>query len=472
MVRIGVGPVLAMRVAKWETRKAWRSGRLAVAIAAFMVLVLVAIPVALYLGQAHDPFDVMAFWHVVRDTSDGVSPLLAFYTLSAWGQAIPGYPVTVFEIPNGIPRILETDTGGSLFVPLDANSTYEVRFEYRQYPETIYLGPGDFANATMWYDVKAVGTHDLDFDRRAESQLLHAVHGLGGQPATELQVWRNESFQGNIDEHGYFRVILPEGPSEVIVRNATSTVLDLFLGSQPGMRSPALPARQGQAFVGAYLWNSPAINLVPLISLAIGMEMLAAERSFGTLDLLRVRPISRRALCLGKIAGATLSLLVASVLATCGIALVGSLAYGGPIPLVALVGFLIGVLFLGVVFALVAQLLSFIFQGTTNAFIASAAIWVILGPAWGTIGLPRAGPWAMANPFYVANGFVGLMMPQAVVFAWDSFLPQASVAGTASAVAMWLAALIILALLSWHVSGLPWRLNGFGRSRARSKEPD
>ena len=177
-------------------------------------------------------------------------------------------------------------------------------------------------------------------------------------------------------------------------------------------------------------------------------------------------------MCLGKIAGATLSLLVASVLATCGIALVGSLAYGGPIPLVALVGFLIGVLFLGVVFALVAQLLSFIFQGTTNAFIASAAIWVILGPAWGTIGLPRAGPWAMANPFYVANGFVGLMMPQAVVFAWDSFLPQASVAGTASAVAMWLAALIILALLSWHVSGLPWRLNGFGRSRARSKEPD
>ncbi len=470
-----LGFLSVVRVAKWELVKGIRSKRFAVLVAVLMVFPVVAVPVAFYLGQSHDPLDALPFLHIVRNPANTSTPLLVFYVLSAWGVPVANYPVTLVDNQASSERLLRTDSDGRVSASLLPTGDYEVRFEYRQYPYSAHLGSTELAQLPNDYDIRVYPTYDLDFDRRPESQVLRAVEAVGGASATDVGVWLNGTYLGQIDPHGYFRVTVPTGVSEIVLRNATSTLLDLFVGSEPDTRPGALPARQGPGFVYAFLWTTVVKWLIPLLSIALGVEILASEKDAGTIELLCTRPLSKTALGIGKLLGALAMLVLPAILSLIGIAIVGFAAYGTFLSLTTQLGFLGAIVSLGTIFMMMTTLISFGMRGVTNVYIVAISSFILFGPIWG-IGLTDRPAGVSPNPFHLATSVFAVTLPQVVARAWPSLSPGPNISDLAISLVLWLAPMAVVSSALWRylyfptvgrLRKSPWPEAGRGRRTPR-----
>jgi len=453
-----------VRVAIWEVRKTLRSKKLVLLLAGLAVLPVVAAPISLEFSQAYDSLDVMPFWHIVRDQLDPAQPVLILYLLSAWGKPVVAYPVTIYQNPGATAFPLATDASGLIRFALSTAMTYDVKVDYHQYPTDIFIGPEEMNVTATAYDVRPSGSLDLDFDMRSESQLLHAVRAFGGLPATDLSVWRNGSLVGHFDGHGYVNVNLPPGESEVVVRNETTVVLRLAAASYPGSGNPALARRQGPSFVYAFLWTLLVPYLIPLISIPLAVETIALERSLGVLDLVRVRPVSRLALALGKVLGILGTLAIAVLCATTAIGAIASLTFQELVPAGTFLGFLAAQLYLSAVFVVLTMLVCTVVTGVTNVFIVMGSVWVLLGPGWTTLVVPAAGPAMFINPLSLSTQLFSGGLPQIVALAWKSLATIGDSVTLWWGAGFWLLVPLGLLIFWWYLPQL--------RSGLRRRHPD
>ena len=225
-----------------------------------------------------------------------------------FGVPLADRTVTFLEAPQDGGLVGEARTDSDGFARLAVGNRSEVYF-------TVRSGTAEFSSFVFWLSEPlanfTVGQYqeDLDNDGLRDDLGIHVLTRAGAPAVARLFV--NETFVTTVDAHGYGRVELPPGQSNVTVEVAGERVTTLsFVDPDPFLP----PFATGPDFVLLIIAGGFAAFAVPIFAIVISFDALSKERVQGTLDLLLSRPVGRAGVLLGKFGGSFAAVAVPATL--------------------------------------------------------------------------------------------------------------------------------------------------------------
>jgi ABC-type transport system involved in multi-copper enzyme maturation permease subunit len=453
-----------LSVIKWEFRRRLTGRRAWLFLLLLSVLPAAAAWNAFTASQFVDDLDLSPSVHYVFADANKSEPLIVVFISDVWGNPKGSYPVELFENVSTTPSLVgkfATNSEGFFTYRTRMLIDYGIRITYRVHVFDYVLTAAEISSGAISVRFRLA---DLDFDRIAESRSFHLVHTVGGLPASDVEIWSENSSIGSPDAHGFFRLAVSR-PTTISFRIGSTEVFSFEAAPVQGCCA-AFPARQGPAYTLAWLWVFVVPILIPLAAIAFSTDTMASERMLGTFEMLLVRPVSREALGLGKLLGVALSFLVL-VLVLAGPTLVFiSLGFGSLVPADSAAGYLLAIALVSFFYAAFSAVASAYVKTQTNAIILMISLWLLLR----FIDLSILNPLLRyASVHELTTNIFGWFLPRIVKDARDVFVGPLIEPYVVLSTLLVAFGLLFLFLRRWEVpSGLS--LQWFGRKSVEVKK--